>query len=223
MRRSKPTLQRELDDRRFRYRARFEKPPGQGNWNQRETVLAWLDARVGKGRYAWHEDSWEGHGVDAFALHVDDYAAIAEFQHHYAGIYLKVTEPPKFAGHFTRGELSAIRAAIAAMQQHLVERLDTPIKRVVWTMGRAAIPRNVPTGRGDHLGLDRINDLTPIDTALSVVPAGDETAHVKIEDRNRGSLEVGFAMWRDARPAPAADAVAAIRLLLDRLTLEAAL
>jgi len=69
-------LLKKVDERRFRFRARFESPSGAGRWRMEDNIFKWLDQRVGKDNYALHSDGWEGHSRDCYALYFDDHTII---------------------------------------------------------------------------------------------------------------------------------------------------
>lgn len=71
-RRSSPA--RVTDAGRFRIKVKFAIPPG-GLGRVTDELHGWLDARLGRGRYAVHPDRWQGY-VQASAVHLDDTAAI---------------------------------------------------------------------------------------------------------------------------------------------------
>lgn len=75
MRRSTPL--KAVDERKYRVRLRFERPPGVGEWDTC-ALEGWLNERLGRRRWGLHGDSWEGHSFESFALHFDDHTVIPD-------------------------------------------------------------------------------------------------------------------------------------------------
>ena len=72
--RAAPAMQ--VDARRFRVKVKFAIPPG-GLGRVADDLHAFLDERLGRGRYAVHPDTWDGY-TQASAVHLDDTDAVNE-------------------------------------------------------------------------------------------------------------------------------------------------
>ena len=196
------------DEQRFRFRVRFERPPGAGGWDLERTLFAWLDQRIGKGNYAFYPDYWVGHGLgytehnETYALHFDDHTIIPDLLMHYDGIYLEVTKPVQFRAVVQREQLRRLRASISQLQRYLVDYLNKPYVRVTWAMGQARFMNGNSVSIGDNIRVGRINELTQIDGLLSVVPPEGQDLTVMLSDYLRGALEMSVVNWRDKRPPP---------------------
>ena len=189
-------------ERRFRFRVRFENPPGGGSWAQEKSFFAWLDERLGKGKYSFHEDNWEGHGVDCRALHFNDHAIIPDLLTRYAQIYLAAPKKFLFVTSLTHEQARDAREAIAHLQQYLVDQINKPVVIATWAMGTLSFLPGPKQSVGEHMKADRVLRLSLICRQLNVVPAVGETVPIVLEDSERGALEVGFALWRDKKPDP---------------------
>jgi len=64
------------DAGRFRIKVKFAIPSG-GLGRVTDDLYAWLNQRLGRGRYAVHPDRWDGY-VQASAVHFDDPDAVNE-------------------------------------------------------------------------------------------------------------------------------------------------
>ena len=206
-----------LSKNRFRFRVRFERPPGGGVWDLERSLLSWLDRRLGKDNYAFQEDRWDGYGLHAYALHLDDHTAIPDLLAHYDGIRTEIRRRPQFRASIDRQTARAARLAIAALQTRIVERLNADCVRVIWSMGRAEMLPGEASTVGDHLMLSRIRSLSEIDALLSALPSDGEPLEVVLEDDHRGVLEVGLTMLGDVRPPVSVEEIAPIRALVDSL------
>jgi hypothetical protein len=208
--------QSKIDEHRFRCRVRFERP-GTGLWDVHKYVHAWLDARLGKDNYAFHPDTWDGHGLEAHALHFDDYTIIPDLMKHYDAIVTVAHRTPKFWATVARADVRVLRDAIFHIQQTITERLNADEVKVTWTLGVCSVRYGVEMKLGDVARLREVFALTEIDTLLSRSPPLDESFIVELEDGQRGSLETGLGLLQDLRPAPE-EHISVLRAFLDTVT-----
>jgi len=64
------------DDRRFRIRIKFAPP--RGGIRRYTEIHLWLQERFGHKGFALWPVEWDGGGMDAFAVHIDDPSAVDE-------------------------------------------------------------------------------------------------------------------------------------------------
>jgi len=205
-------FQKKLDERRFRFRARFERPE-EGVWKLEDGLTHWLDKKLGRDNYALHGDDWEGHGWNSYALHFDDHTIIPELLDRLESLRAEVRRVPSYVVSITREQARAVRSAIVALQACLVDKLNAEMPRVTWAMGRCEVLRDMPQTEGERVHISNINMLTEVDRLLSV---NDGTGSVRLEDGQRGAIEVALLHMRDLRPAPV-EHIAVLRAFLSGL------
>ncbi len=216
MGRTRPNWPKKLaDERRFRFRVRFVRPPGDGIWDQ-EPLRRWLDQRLGRDGWGLYPDTWDGHGAETYALHLDDHTAIPDLLNLWEGQQLKLYAKPLFRVCLGPNVIAAIRSAIRDLQGVIVDDLNADYPTVTWAMGTCALLPGVTETIGHKLRMDHIRRLGEVDTLLSAVPTAGERLIAILEDEHRGAVELGVSKLGDIRPIPV-ETIEALRLLLDEL------
>lgn len=206
---------RYADERRFRFRVRITRPPGDGIWDQ-GPIRRWLNERLGRDGWGLYPDTWDGHGRDTYALHLDDHSAIGDLLALWEGQQLKLYAKPLFQACLGSNVIAAIRSALYDLQGRIVDDLNARRPTVSWTMGTCDFLPDAYQGNFDVLRVRRIKLLGEIDSTLSTVPPAGEPLTVVLEDEQRGAVELGLAALQDLRPAPI-ETIECLRLLLDAL------
>ncbi len=207
--------QRRIDERRFRFRVRFTYPEGNG-WRRTEDLRAWLDKRLGAGNWRQFPDTWDGHGLDAYAIHLDDHTVIPDLVDLLDHQQLVPYRRPVFRAELGSNMVAAIRSAIHTLQNQIVADLNSKGTTVSWGMGTCQFVPGAWQGAWDCLRVKRIGLMGEVDTALSAVPASGEPLAITLNDGQRGAVEWGVTVLQDLRPAPT-DTIERLRLLLDAL------
>jgi hypothetical protein len=207
---------RKLDERKYRFRVRFERLPG-GGFFRGDAFALWLDERLGSKNYAFHPDTWEGHGIETYALHFDDHRIIPELLKFHATLEVINSTKARFVATVNRDQVEALGIAIPALQARLIDLLGAAGLQTIWALGRCDLVSAVTATMGDRLRLAHVNLLAMVREKLERCSAKDGA--LIIEDDQRGAVELGLVMLRDLRPQPAEE-IKALQALTEALVEE---
>ncbi len=217
------TTKKVEDERRFRFRVRFERPEGTGDWDV-SALENWLTERVGRPGYGLHDDDQWGKKWEGFAIHLDDHRIISDLVAYIDGMKIQRVRIETYTATVGANFADAVIAGIRDLKGMIAEKINQHHGQDVCCRETLKIKHGVYTGGIEDRLLKRIGTMTRLEERLVAARSSKEAEQqftVTLDEYEHVALyEAAHTLWEPTKIGDALkDAPEAVRVLMDSLTM----